>query len=500
MRFFYYFLKFKSSDGNHGGKLMNFHKPDKTKLKFQSERREHWNQVASRRDHRFRLGSYYHQRIEEIYRFWIAPNQRVLELGCAEGDLLAAVKPSVGVGIDFSEKMIDRAKMKHSQLRFILADVEAFDLNETFDVIILSELINDLWDVQAILEKLQQFCTPSTRIVLNFFSHVWEYPLNWGRRLGLATPLLKQNWLTVEDVVDLQNLADFEVVHAIDEILWPFWTPAVASIFNKFLVKLWPFKMGALTHLMVIRPKAQKRIENPLVSVIIPARNEEGNISEIIRRVPEMGSGTELVFVEGHSKDDTYVAIERAISDHPQRKCQLHRQTGVGKGDAVRLGFSKAEGDVLMILDADMTVPPEDLIRFYEALFQGKGEFINGVRLIYPMENQAMRFLNLLGNKFFSMAFSWLLEQPIKDTLCGTKVLFKEDYLLISENRKYFGDFDPFGDFDLLFGAVKLNLKIIGLPIRYRDRTYGATNIQRWTHGWLLLKMVVFASLKIKFR
>jgi glycosyltransferase involved in cell wall biosynthesis len=233
--------------------------------------------------------------------------------------------------------------------------------------------------------------------------------------------------------------------------------------------------------------------------VVVPARNEAGNIPQIMARLPEMGAGTEIVFVEGHSRDHTYEAIEAAIANHPERNCKLFRQSGVGKGDAVRLGYNRASGDILMILDADLTVPPEDLPRFYQALVSGKGDFANGVRLVYPMEKEAMRFFNLLGNKFFSLAFSWLLGQPIKDTLCGTKVLWKADYDRIAENRAYFGDFDPFGDFDLLFGAARLNLKIVDLPIRYRERTYGTTNIQRWKHGWLLLKMVAFAASRIKF-
>jgi glycosyltransferase involved in cell wall biosynthesis len=236
-----------------------------------------------------------------------------------------------------------------------------------------------------------------------------------------------------------------------------------------------------------------------LVSVIVPARNEAGNIPHIFARTPEMGTGTELIFVEGHSKDETYSVIKKEIAAHPDRRCKLLQQTGVGKGDAVRLGFANASGDMLMILDADLTVPPEDLPRFYEVLHSAIGDFANGVRLVYPMEDQAMRYLNMVGNKFFSLAFSWLLGQPIKDTLCGTKVLWKADYELIAANRVYFGDFDPFGDFDLLFGAAKLNHKIVDLPIRYRERTYGTTNIQRWKHGWLLLRMVLFAAGRIKF-
>jgi glycosyltransferase involved in cell wall biosynthesis len=212
-----------------------------------------------------------------------------------------------------------------------------------------------------------------------------------------------------------------------------------------------------------------------------------------------MGSSTELVFVEGHSRDDTYAAIERAIVANPERQCQLFRQPGEGKADAVRLGFNRASGQILMILDADLTVAPEELPRFYEALASGQGEFINGVRLVYPMEDQAMRFFNLLGNKFFSAAFSWLLGQPIKDTLCGTKVLWRADYDRIVEGRAYFGDFDPFGDFELLFGAAKLNRRIMEVPIRYRQRVYGETNIRRWKHGWLLLKMSAFAARRLKW-
>jgi glycosyltransferase involved in cell wall biosynthesis len=237
----------------------------------------------------------------------------------------------------------------------------------------------------------------------------------------------------------------------------------------------------------------------PSVSVVVPARNEAGNIADIFARLPQMGCNTELIFVEGHSRDNTFEVIQAEISRHPEQSCQLLKQSGIGKGNAVREGFAAARGDVLMILDADLTVPPEDLPRFYEALMSGKGDMINGVRLVYPMENQAMRFMNLLGNKFFTVAFSWVLGQPIKDTLCGTKALWRSDYEQIAHNRAYFGDFDPFGDYDLLFGAVRLNRKIVDVPIRYRERKYGTTNIQRWKHGWLLIKMLGIAVRRLKF-
>jgi hypothetical protein len=397
--------------------------------------------------------------------------------------------------------MISRARQKHPQLQFIQLDVYDLDLNDTFDIIILSDVVNDLWDVQIIFERIRKHTTPQTRIIINFYSHLWEQPLKLAQRLGLATPTLPQNWLTVEDIYNLLYLTNFEVIRNWEEFLWPLNTPLLASLFNRYGAKLWPFKKLVLSNFILARPKPQQTNphEESVVSVIVPARNEAGNIENILQRTPKMGKVTEIIFVEGHSKDNTYETIEKAIANSPRHNCKLFRQRGKGKGDAVRLGFEKASGDILMILDADMTVPPEDLPRFYEALRCGNAEFVNGVRLVYPMEKQAMRFLNLLGNKLFSIAFSWLLGQPMKDSLCGTKALTKKNYIKIVENRSYFGDFDPFGDFDLIFGAAKLNLKIVDMPIRYRERIYGETQISRWRHGRLLLKMVVFAAWRIKF-
>ena len=436
----------------------------------------------------------------------VTPGQRVLELGCGQGGLLAALKPRVGVGVDFSADVLALAQKRHPELRFVLADAHdmlcEFEQGEKFDAIIISDLVNDVWDVQRILEQAAHLAHPGTRLIINSYSRLWELPLLLAQRLGLAQPVLQRNWLTVEDMINLADLAGFEVFRRWHEILCPLPALGLEIFCNRYLVRFWPFADLALTNFLVARPQAcqpQSQAPLPSVSVIVPARNEAGNIPHIFDRVPDMGSQTELIFVEGHSNDDTYAAIESAIGSHPERVSRLFSQSGVGKGDAVRLGFSQAKGDILMILDADLTVPPEDLPRFYEAIRTGKGEFINGVRLVYPMEREAMRFLNFLGNKFFSQAFSWLLDQPIKDTLCGTKVLWRSDYEQIAANRAYFGDFDPFGDFDLIFGAVHQNRKIVDLPVRYRERKYGKTNIQRWKHGWLLLKMVIIAAGRLKF-
>jgi SAM-dependent methyltransferase len=462
-------------------------------------RTAHWDAVA-REKRPQEWSAAYHRRLVEVYCSIVAPGLRVLEVGCGRGDLLAALQPAVGVGVDLSQEMITAARACYPSLKFLRGDAHTLELREPFDVVILSDLVNDLWDVEVALKRVEQVTEPGSRLILNFFSLLWEQPLNLARSMGLAKPLLEQNWLTVEDVSNLLGLADLEVTRHWDEVLLPLDLRPLDRLANRYLARVWPFTQATLTHFVVARPKPRPAHKaRPVVSVVIPARNEAGNIPAIFDRTPKMGGGTELIFVEGHSKDDTYGAISHEIKKHPDRQVQLLKQTGRGKGDAVRLGFAHARGDVLMILDADLTVAPEDLPRFLQALCSGKGELINGVRLVYPMEKQAMRFFNLLGNKFFSLAFSWLLGQSIKDTLCGTKVLWAADYRRIAAQRAYFGDFDPFGDFDLLFGAAKLNLKIVDLPIRYRERTYGTTNIQRWRHGLLLLRMVLFAARRIKF-
>lgn len=473
-----------------------------TREEYNRLRQDHWDEVARAQPAQTFFSSEYHHRLQQVYGLIISPGQRVLEIGCGRGDLLASLQPSVGVGVDFSAEMLAQARQRHPGLTFVQADAHELALDQTFDAIILSDLVNDIWDVQDVLARVQAHCTPDTRVIVNVYSRVHQPMLTAGAALNMANRLLPQNWLTPDDVQNLLHLAGFEIVRHQREILLPLPIPGVRSVFNKILVKLWPFNALAWSNVFVARPDPKKpddAAKKPKVSVIIPARNEAGNIEAAFQRLPQMGSETEMIFVEGHSRDNTVEAIQQAIQAHPERPASFYQQTGKGKADAVRLGFEKASGDVLMILDADLTVRPEDLPRFYEALVSGKGEFINGVRLVYPMQEQAMRFANLIGNKAFSMAFSWLLGQSIKDTLCGTKVLWKRDYERIVANRAYFGEFDPFGDYDLIFGAAKQNRKIVDMPVRYQDRTYGATNIDRWRHGLMLLQMVAVAAFRLKF-
>lgn len=466
--------------------------------RYRKQRQSFWSALYKSAPNSW--GGYYRHRLQIAYRHLVPEGAKVLELGCARGDLLSALNPSGGVGVDFCPEVLEKARTAHPHLDFVLADAHELDLGlRTFDYIIVSELANDLWDVQAMLTQLRPYCAAHTRLIFNFYSHLWNVPLRIAQKLGIAAPTLTQNWLTRHDMANLLEISGFQPLREWEEVIAPLPVPLLSDFANRYLAKISPFRIMAMANFMLARPLNKLIPLNPTVSVIVAARNESGHIEELMTRIPEMGGGTEIIFVEGNSTDDTYEAIERSIAAHPDRNCKLLKQPGKGKGDAVRAGFDIAKGDILMILDADITVPPEDLPRFYELVANGSAEFVNGVRLVYPMEDDAMRFANLLGNKFFSWAFSWLLGQPIRDTLCGTKVLWRSGYQRIADNRSYFGDFDPFGDFDLLFGAARLNLKIMEVPIRYRARRYGETNISRWSHGWLLLKMVVFAAKRIKF-
>jgi SAM-dependent methyltransferase len=443
----------------------------------------------------------YHRAISSLCSFYIPASARVLEIGSGTGDLLAATQPRRGLGIDISPEMVRLATSKHPNLEFRCMAAESLDCGgEKFDYIILSDLVGFLYDIRLVFERLRSACHAQTRIIIHWYSLLWQPILALAERTGMKYPLPILNWTTKEDLANLLYLADFEVLRSRPHILLPKHVPLLTRFVNRFLTPLPLIRQFALTNWVVARP--MRLTENrpvPTVSVICPCRNEAGNIQQIVERLPNIGSHTELIFVEGHSKDNTLDECRRVAANTPEKDIKVLVQEGRGKGDAVRLGFAKATGDILMILDADISVAPEDLVDFYDALVSGKGDFINGCRLVYSMDSRAMRFLNLWGNKFFALLLSKLMGQPVKDSLCGTKVLWRKAYLDIAAGRTYFGALDPFGDFDLLFGAAKLNMKIIDIPVRYRERTYGSTNINRFADGSLLMRMCNKAAAKLFF-
>jgi glycosyltransferase involved in cell wall biosynthesis len=481
--------------------------------------RDHYDGLARERDRWYLKNSYYHGTVERRLSALIPPGSSVLELGCGTGNLLSALKPSRGLGLDLSAEMVRLARAKFPDLQFEVADAEAFRVDEKFDFVVASDLIGELGDITAMLECFHRVSHESTRLILTFHSPTLEAVLRTAQRAKLAMAPLRQNWVGLDTAKSMLALSDLTVTFEEHALLVPIPIPLVASAANRLLSGRRAFKYFDLLNVLVAEAVPQRPEPKALkCSVIIPCRNEIGNIDAAVERMPDLGPETEIIFVDGASTDGTKGRIEEVIDryrGHKDIKLILQMPEAdyagpkddpdaptvmlkLGKGDAVRKGFDAASGDVLMILDADLTVPPEDLPRFLYPLATGKGRFVNGTRLVYPMEERAMKFVNYVGNWFFSKLFTWLLEQPIRDTLCGTKVLLKSDYEKIKAGRKHFGEFDPFGDFDLLFGAARLRLPIVEVPVRYKRRLAGVSKVRVSQHGWLLVGMSMIAFRRLK--
>ncbi len=445
--------------------------------------------------------AYYYRFLDAIHACNIRPGSRVLHVGCECGDMLDAVHPSFGMGIDPDESAIETATKRFPELHFNVQDLHAMQVEGKFDYILICNSIGSWSDIQRVFENIAENTHQDTRIIITYYNYLWAGLLQFGSFIGMRRPNHYQNWLPQEEIASLLSLADFETIRNESFLLVPKWIPLLSAFCNRFLSLLPLIRNLNLVHMTIARKQPVPKEESELsVSVIVPCRNEKGNIKEAVKRIPDMGKMTEIIFVDGNSTDGTIEEIEEQIKLNPGKRIKLiHQKNGTGKGDAVRKGFAAASGDILVIQDADLTAPPEDLPKFYEAIRKGKGELINGSRMVYPMEKQAMRFLNLIGNKIFGLLFTWILGQRIRDTLCGTKMISRKHYDILAANRAFFGEFDPFGDFDLIFGAAKQNFKSIEVPVAYRARTYGATNISRFRHGWLLIKMVLLAFRKFKW-
>ena len=463
------------------------------KIKFFDSLANKWDRFKSR-------NKYYNRNIENFLRTLIPINKKVLEIGSATGNLLNALQPSKGLGRDFSPNMLAIAKKKYKNLNFKVSNAENLNLNEKFDYIIMSDLIGHLDDVWQAFRELHKVCDNNTKVIITYYNYIWQPILKLAEKLRLKTPTKEQNWLFLTDIENLLYLNNFRVIKSGYRMLIPIYIPLISNFFNKYIAS-----MPIIRHFCLVQYIIAKKIQSPEseefgVTIVIPCKNERGNIEDCIKKLPKFGRHQEILFVDGNSTDGTVDEIKKMMKNYKNKDIKLlHQGKGKGKGDAVRKGFLKASGDILMILDADLTVPPEDLPKFYLALKEGKAEFVNGSRLVYPIEKEAMRYINLFGNWIFSKAFTWIIEQRIRDTLCGTKALFKKDYMVIKEFKE-FGNLDPFGDFELLFGASKINLSIVDIPIKYKERKYGVTKIRRFYHGWILVKMCLLGMRKLKWK
>jgi SAM-dependent methyltransferase len=432
---------------------------------------------------------------------WIPDDASVLDVECGQGERLGGLPHRVRVGVTSSSAGAETVRARYPGVEVHLGGLEALGPERRFDAIVADRICHSVPDIRRLLVELRERLNDGGRIYLVAYSYLWEWPARIAESLGLKLPAPASNWLSHSDLGNLFALADLEAVRFEDRMLLPGDVPGLSSWVNRYLGKLPGLQNLSLYRVYALRKRTvdgQRR--HGSVSVVVPTRNEAGNVAAAIARTPVMGSGTELIFVEGGSTDNTWDTLQSAVRDYRgPLKLSAYRQSGQGKGDAVRLGFAKASGDILMILDADLTVQPEELPVFYDVLSRGLGDYVHGTRLVYPMQAKAMRTFNKLGNVAFSRLFTYLLQQPIKDTLCGTKVMWRRDYERLARARHLFGDFDPFGDFDLIFGAARLNLKIVEVPVRYQERVYGETNISRWKHGWMLLKMSAVAARKLRY-
>lgn len=441
------------------------------------ERRRFQDTIAAKRDQWIRSNRYFYETLQRVLRFIVEPGKKVLEVRSQTGHLLAAVEPSMGVGVEISDKLVAIAQANYPDLRFVTAVPEELNLNETFDYVILSHVF-DMVDILSALESVRSHCTDETRLVVINYNQLWQPLLEWASKLKLRTPFIEPNWVNQDDLRGFLTLAGFKVVRTHRFLLLPKRIPLLSFLLNDFIARLPGLRRLCMMEVAVARPVPEAQRDKEMsVSVVVPCRNERGNVQAAVERIPQMGKHTEIIFGDDKSTDGTADEVRRMQALYPDKCIRLVDSPGICKAKNVWTCFEAARGDILMILDADLTVMPEELPYFFRAIARGTGEFINGSRLVYPIPKSAMKVANRIGNKVFGFAFSFLLDQRIKDTLCGTKVLRRQDWKRISQNLGYWGVTDLWGDYELLFGAAKLHLEIVEVPVHYRERIYGVTKM-----------------------
>jgi SAM-dependent methyltransferase len=461
--------------------------------------REHQASVAAGRSKWIRRNKYYYACLRRLLRHLVEPGKRVLNIRCQTGFLLDALDPACGVGVEISPEMVEVARAAFPRFQYEEAFSEDYIPREKFDYILVCD-IGDTVDVQKTLQRLHAACEPHTRVIIYSYNDLWEPIVRLATSLGLKVPATEQNWLSERDLIGMLTLSGFEWQKTHRTALFPKYIPLLSAFLNRFVAKLPWMERLSMVEVLVARPVPKPiPVSEVSVSVIVPCKDERGNIESAVRRIPELGGSTEIIFCDDKSTDGTADEVRRMQEQFPERNIRLVEGPGICKSKNVWTGFEAATGDILMILDADLTVMPEELPWFVESLASGRAEFVNGSRLVYPVPKEAMKNANLIGNKAFGGLFSFLLGQPIKDTLCGTKVLWRRDWQRIKPMIGTWGTMDRWGDYELLFGAAKLNLRILDQPVHYQERIYGVTKMTRvFRNGLIMLGMCGHALRKLK--
>lgn len=445
----------------------------------------------------------FHLQLLQHFRHHIPKGSRVLEWGCSYGDLLRCLEPSRGLGIDFSEAMVRKARTSagDSTCEFRVGDVLGSEVAEGFDHIICDYLLGYVPDIQAALEKIKRSTHPHTRLHITALNTSWKHALPVAEKLGWAMPQPASNWLSLQDITNLLELTGWEVVSRQTIQLLPFNVAWLGNLCNRVLVRLPFLRHFGATMAVTARPRIPPRLDGEITcSVVVPVIYETGDIRAALERIPRLGRRTEIIFVDCGSTEGTWAAIEKeAVAHVGPHLVRAVRHSGSEKREAICAGFAVARGDVLAILDSSSAMPADDLARSFDLIESGRADVVIGDSLVYPIPSESKRIWDIIKDHFFAIAFGYVLGQPVKDSLCGTKMLLRSDYERLLERIKPFGDFDPFGDFNLLYGSALLDLRIRDIPVRYKDRTYGETNISRFSHGKMLLKMVWFGLKNLKW-
>jgi Glycosyl transferase family 2/Methyltransferase domain len=461
--------------------------------------RQHQSVFAKTRAGWIRRNKYYYQCLKRLLQHLVEPGKRVLNIRCQTGFLLDALQPSYGVGVEISPEMIAIASAAHPQFSYYESFPEDFEPAEKFDYVLLCDS-GDIADVQKTLMRIQAACDRHTRLLIYSYNHLWEPLVTLAQRLRMKIPQTEQNWLSEKDLIGMLTLSGYEWLRTDRTALLPKYVPLLSAFLNRVVAKLPLFGRLCMIEVLVARliPKPID-VSDVSVSVVVPCKNERDNIENAVARTPQLGRLTEIIFCDDKSTDGTMNEIVRMQELHPERQIRAVEGPGICKSKNVWTGFENATGDILVILDADLTVMPEELPYFIQAITRGTAEFVNGSRLVYPVPKAAMKGANMAGNKVFSAIFSYLLGQRIKDTLCGTKVLWRSDWERIRPMIDSWGTLDRWGDYELLFGAAKLNLRILDQPVHYQERIFGATKMTKvFRNGLIMLLMCVHGFRKLK--